>query len=448
MRTRASPPRAGRPAERWRGTSLETRWSRRRGRAAASGVVLSLALAAPAPAQEAAGETAARDRMQDLEQRIAALEARREAEESAAERQLEELASELERARVQSTAGQTLSVFNPAIAVSGTFLGREDDRDTFEDDDPDEARIDDRFSLREVEVDLRAPVGPWADGVLTLALEQEDYEFEAGIEEGYVSLRRLPLVESAPGGLKIKVGHFRVNFNRLNRVHLHNLPQPTFPRSLQTFLGYHGLKKTGVSGDFFLPSPSDSVSLHGTLEVLNGGDLPSQSTAGKDDIGFLGQLRTFADLDAARTLDLGVTAWSDGSLRSLYGTDLTYTWAPPTHGTWKSFVLGGEAFLGDFEQPGLDQHPLGYHVYGQYQFDTSTYAGVRYDHSQEIDDSDLETDIFGLYVTRYSTEFLRFRLGYERARSDIDAIDGRDTVLFEVSFTYGAHPAEPYWVHK
>lgn len=401
----------------------------------------------PEPAQDP--EPTPEPTLEDLERRIEALEREREAERDALETQLDELSQRLEAAQVDAAArGQSPSLFNPAISVSSTFTGREDDRNAYVNDDPSEPRVDDRFALREAEVDFRAPVGPWADGVLTISFEQEEDEFEVGIEEGYVALRRLPWIGEAPGGLQLRAGQFRVNFNRLNQVHLHNLPQPTYPRSLQQFFGYHGLVKTGVSGQFFLPSPRDSISLQGTVEVLNGGDIPPESTAPTSELGTLGQLRSFVEMSAASTLDLGLSGWTDGRERSLYGVDLTYSWVPPTHGTWRSFILGSELFVGDFDQPGLDESPIGYHVYAQYQFDSSTYAGVRYDRSQEIDDASLETDIYGIYLTRYTSEFMRGRIGYERAQSDLALLDGRDTLFLELSFIFGAHPSEPYWVHR
>jgi hypothetical protein len=206
--------------------------------------------------------------------------------------------------------------------------------------------------------------------------------------------------------------------------------------------------ETGISGQFFLPSASDRLSLEGTLEVLNGGDLPPESTGSTSDAALLGQLRAFAEIGDASTFDLGTSAWSDGSERSLYGIDATYQWLPPSQGTWQSFILGSELFLGDFDQVGLDEDPHGGYVYAQYQFDTWTYCGARYDRSQELDDASIETDSYTVYVTRYAAEFLRFRVAYERAESDLALIDGRDTVLLEINFVYGVHPIDPYWVHR
>ena len=378
--------------------------------------------------------------LEALGRRVEALERGHAEELEAMREELDAALTQLEAARSERATSQNASIFNPAITVSGLFNARTDDRPAYEYDDPGEVRIDDQFSLREAELDLRAPVGPWSDGVLIVEIEEDGDE--------YVILRRLPLLDIAPGGLQLKIGQFRASINRQNRIHPHNLPQPTYARSFQQFLGHHGYIRTGVSGQFFLPSPSESISLQATVEVLNGGDLPPESIAGRSEISTLGQLRSFAELSSANTFDLGATAWTDGSERSLYGADFAYEWLPPGRATWNSFLVAGEFFQGDFDQPGLEDAPIGYNVFVQYQFNASNYLGVRYDHSQELEDTELETDIFGVYATHYASEFLRFRLGYEHAASDLDLIDGRDTGFLEVNFIYGSHPADPHWVHR
>ncbi len=79
---------------------------------------------------------------------------------------------------------------------------------------------------------MRVPVDPFADAVLITSLESEvPGQFDVSIEEGYVSVRRLPFMES-PLGLKFQVGRFRPAFGKFNTLHTHDLPQST--RSLLT----------------------------------------------------------------------------------------------------------------------------------------------------------------------------------------------------------------------
>ena len=59
------------------------------------------------------------------------------------------------------------------------------------------------------------------------------------------------------------------------------------------------------------------------------------------------------------------------------------------------------------------------------------------------------------WIGLYTTEFLRFRFGFEHrerlAHGGIDPSHERgpnDTVFFELTWVFGSHPAEPFWVNK
>jgi hypothetical protein len=60
----------------------------------------------------------------------------------------------------------------------------------------------------------------------------------------------------------------------------------------------------------------------------------------------------------------------------------------------------------------------------------------------------LETDTYAAFLTYYTTEFLRLRLGYEHTKSDVAEMDGLDTGWLELNFVFGSHPVEPYWVNR
>lgn len=406
-----------------------------------------LLLAAPSIAQEAAAPASSDP--QDLAARLEALE-RRQADELADLRfEVESLAGELDAARraAAAPAAQRSNLLNPQITVFGNFLARSDDRAVWLEDDPSEERVDNTLSLREVEVDFRAAIDPWADGVLILSSEAElPGEYETGVEEGYVVLKKLPLLDSAPGGLKLKAGRFRPEFGRFNRIHLHDLPFVDYPRSLAAFLGEEGYVESGLSGQFFLPSPGDASTLQATLQVLGGGDAPPPGAGGTDLAG-LTHVEWFSELSDAHSLDLGLSAWVDDDDRRLYGLDATYKWKPHVGGQWRSFLLGGEVFASDSDSPALDD-AVGFFLWTQYQFSRSTYLGLRYDRSEELTDASLATDTLSTYLTYYTTEFLRFRLGLQHSESDVPELDDRDAAFFELNFVFGSHPVEPYWVNR
>ncbi|HTM20006.1 MAG TPA: hypothetical protein VL172_05855, partial [Kofleriaceae bacterium] len=86
--------------------------------------------------------------------------------------------------------------------------------------------------------------------------------------------------------------------------------------------------------------------------------------------------------------------------------------------------------------------------FAQYQLTWHLYAGARYDYAEEATDDSIATQVLAGYATYYTSEFLRFRAGYEHRISDVPAEDGVNSVLFEVNCVIGSHPTEPYWVNR
>jgi hypothetical protein len=401
----------------------------------------------PQPGQEQGHEPMT---IEELEKRIQALEAARAQDAKDMREELDDLEDELSKAKARASvpAQQSAGAFNPAITVFGNFLARSDSKPVYVDDDPANERVDDRMQLREVEVDFRAAIDPWADGVVITSFESEQPgEFSANIEEGYVLLKKLPFFDSAPGGLKVEVGRFRPAFGRFNTIHLHDLPQVSYPRVVQSFLGSDGFTADGVSGEFFLPSPSENDTLDATVQVLDGGNIAVDPSARASDIALLGHVKWFHDLAPGQDVEIGVSGWSSNSDHQLYGLDATYRWKPYLAGEWHSFLIGGELFQANLDDPALASHPTGFDVWSQYQLDQNLYFGVRYDWLEELENADLHTQTFGAFLPYYTTEFLRFRLGGEHTISDRDELDGLTSVFLELNMVFGSHPAEPYWVN-
>jgi hypothetical protein len=84
--------------------------------------------------------------------------------------------------------------------------------------------------------------------------------------------------------------------------------------------------------------------------------------------------------------------------------------------------------------------------FAQVQLSWHTYLGARYDYAQDIADDRLATQLVAGYLSYYTSEFLRFRAGYEHRWSDIPAQDGVNSFIAEVNVVFGSHPTEPYWV--
>ena len=103
------------------------------------------------------------ERIKKLEQRLENMQEAWLLERGLLDLELEQLNEEITGLRSLGQAPQSISIFNPQITVFGNLLGRHDDRDVFLDDDDEEPRVDAPFHLREVEVDFRAPIDPFAD---------------------------------------------------------------------------------------------------------------------------------------------------------------------------------------------------------------------------------------------------------------------------------------------
>jgi hypothetical protein len=201
----------------------------------------------------------------------------------------------------------------------------------------------------------------------------------------------------------VKAGRFRTEFGRLNAVHLHDLPQPSYPRSLGTFLGAEGFAQNGVSGQFFVPLPGEEQSLEAIVQVLDGGDVPVADDLDGNQIATLGHVKYFRDLGATSNVEVGLSGYEGDSDHQLLGVDATYKWKPLTAGEWHSFLFGGELFASLLDDPALGDDPLGYYLFAQYQLTKGTYAGLRYDRAEELEDETLETTALGAYLTYYTS---------------------------------------------
>jgi len=350
--------------------------------------------------------------------------------------------------------------FNPTITVYGDILWRLDNKDVVEDHDGEIIDKDDKFLLREVEVEFRAAIDPYADGVLIIALEQEvPDEYEVDVEEGYARIKSLPfgVWEEPPLGTRIKVGRFLTALGRQNRLHTHDLPQPQRGLTYETFIGEHPHIANGVSAEAFLP-----LDLQATFEAAQGGgfELGEDGENRPVFIANLSWFATFADEHDVEITGIGLYGSNDDGGRRqvrLYSLDVLYSWKPAQQG--RSIVLAGQAFYGsgEFEEDTDDdgfidltgtKRAWGWFAYAQYQVDRRLYGGLRYDWTESLDDREIETWRATPYVSYYFSEFFRARLAYEFTDSDDEEADDLHTFLFQLTFVFGSHPPHPYWVNQ
>lgn len=390
------------------------------------------------------------DRLDDQEERIKDLERR---------------LAETEKRQAQTTSANPATVLNPRLTVIGDFLWRFDDRKVFVDNDPNEPVISDTVNMREVELDLRASVDPYVDGVAILAVESESPgDFAVSVEEFYGIIKSLPLPlwESPPLGTKIKFGRFRTEFGLNNKSHTHDLPQSDRPLVIEEFLGFEGQVANGISTQSFLPSPGDSA-LELTLQVLNGNSAPIAEQVNR--LSYLANLNLYLPLADDHSLNVsaigfyGVNDRALGHQSRIASLDFLYKWKPARQGQYESFLLGGQMFYGSHEfledtdadgipDTGRRTHPFGYSVFAQYQVSARLYAGIRWDHTDVLTNHDTWRRKISPYLTWYATEFFRARFTYEHTFSELPNENRRDSFFVELVIVFGAHPPEPFWVNK
>jgi len=397
----------------------------------------------------------------DYEKRIKDLEAQVEA------LQLQMLRNAPETPAAASAAPQAgasgvqsiLGALNPAMTVVGNFVARGDSRKVFNGSGN---RIDNKLSLRETELDLRAAIDPYADGVVIASIASDSPgSYSATVEEAYVTIKKLPFQDRPPLGLKLKIGRFHPSFGASNIVHTHDLPQTFRSLPVQEFLGEDGFTQNGISGTFFVPTPWDkSSSLEATLQVLAGGDVAfSPDPASR--MAYLGHLTWFRTFKDSHNLQVGWSSYfhpagNRMSEADFHGIDFSYRWKPARLGEWKSFLLSSEVLFARHAAQGSagadagvgQGRPAGFSFFGQWQFNRRWYAGARWDRTDVVDSPTLTRRSLTPYFSYYFSEFLRFRLNYEQRWSDLSSENRRKSVFAELNFVFGSHPTEPYWVNK
>ncbi len=420
-----------------------------------------------ATAQEAPSQPApdTKPTPQSYEERIAALEKRiheLEAKHEEVEQQdeLEKLLRQAEAEgpppSVRPTAQQ--SILNPKISVVPDFTGlfrsvsggdsakiQHAFGELFTENDP--------FALRSVDIEFRAPVSPDVDAVGILGVA----DGEANFEEAYVQLHNLPW------DLEAKVGRFKLDFGRANSIHNHDLPQMDRPLVDQLLFGPEGIGVDGISltrplyrGEpgGWLPTYSDA-----TVEIYNTtneesplfGKTPQQAVGAGGRIKGFWQTSTHSDLEVGASL-LAVPDRKDSNAGAsqAVGIDATWRYKDPVPGSFADWLVQFELIGSNSDRPnGGTVAATGGYFTVQRRLDEQRYLGVRFDAAQSPIESN--ADIVGVspYLTWYMNEFLRLRLQYQYFHGS----SGGDTATanglgLQLTWVFGAHPPEPYWVNK
>lgn len=319
--------------------------------------------------------------------------------------------------------------FNPAIAVIGNFLASVGHNPV---------QASPAFQVEESEVSLQAVVDPYARADFFLSFSNDGVE----VEEAFVTFLTLPWQTQAKGG------RFRVQFGKVNTMHLHRLPWVDEPLPIDNILlSPDAWAGEGISVSKLIPLPGDTFSeLY--FQVLDGtsGDLfiaPS-----KGDLTYNAQYRAYRDFGDDHNLELGGSfahgnnGTSETNTTNLENIHLVYRWKPLQDRPYRSFILRSEYFWSQREQPNGTQNAQGFFIGGDYQLGRRWFTGARLEFSDHADDASLRDKGAAVTVTFRPSEFSMLRAEY-RYREYAPGLKANEGFL-QIQFAIGAHGAHPF----
>lgn len=335
-----------------------------------------------------------------------------------------------------------LNAFNPRITAFGDFVFHYAD-DQILDDNGD--NVANRFSLREAELDMRADIDPYAKGVVILAFgEESPGEYVTEVEEAYATFETLPY------NLRLKIGKFRPWIGLDNRLHTHDLPYTDRPLVTREFFGDEGWSDAGMNLDW-LTSLGDASSLTLGYTIQNGEGTQILAGSVSTKPSQLARAEYFTEVGTASFFQAGASLLAgpsdaDGGTTRLWGADFLYKWRPEQRRDLHSVVFQGEGYLLDRDTSGQKVQSVGAYSNLLWQFDQNWYLGVRGDWTEFADQDSGHVWGASAWLSYYSSEFLRIRVGIEHTD---DPRGLPDTQAFlQLTFVLGSHPTEPYWVNR
>ena len=152
-------------------------------------------------------------------------------------------------------------------------------------------------------------------------------------------------------------------------------------------------------------------------------------------------------------LDLGVS-WIRGSYddevesftRSLYGAEMSLTWAPPEASRYRGLNVRGGVMLLDGLVPvaGVDpaSSAVGFWSMAELRLSRSWLAGGRFDWAENPEAPDESAWMAGPTLTWWQSEFVRVRAEYDVVGHT--QLDDRGRFYLQITFAMGPHKHESY----
>ena len=319
--------------------------------------------------------------------------------------------------------------FNPAIALIGNFLANVGHNPV----NPPPA-----FEVEESELSLQAVVDPYARADVFLSFNNDGVE----VEEAYVTFLTLPW------DLQAKGGKFKMQFGKVNTMHLHTLPWVDEPLPIDNILlSPDTWAGEGISISKVIELPGDTFS-EAYFQVVSGNTEPLFDGPSKGAVSYNGQYRAYRDFGDDSNLEMGFSyayghnGTSPTNTTSLQNVFLVYRWKPLQGRPYRSFILRSEYFWSQREQPDGRQDAQGFFIGGDYQLGRRWYTGARYEFSDLATNASLRDKGVAATVTFMPSEFSMLRAEY-RYREYAPGLKANEGIL-QIQFAIGAHGAHPF----
>jgi hypothetical protein len=328
---------------------------------------------------------------------------------------------------------------------------------------------------REIEMSFFGQIDPYARA--EVRVETGDSLQADGTRSETVDLAEANLtLMTLPFGTQLKLGQMRNRFGYLNEFHQHDRAFIDNPNVYVRLFGDEGLVEKGAELAWVAPLP---VYLQAIVGVFDGDNDTAFGGGTLRNPLLTGRLRTFVEPSDTLAIQFGTSGatglTADDQHASYLGVDAKFKYTPEN---WLHPLLsgGGELLFAHrknrVEAPagtspegvsaalirtrlGQDaagaaptpptfekRDAYGYYLWTDVQPWQRWVFGLRYDWTEDPAQAGHEWAI-GPYVSFFTTEFLRFRLGYKHTeRSGFDGPRTIEELLFQATFILGAHPAD------
>ena len=337
------------------------------------------------------------------------------------------------------------SGLNPNISVTGDFMGSISSTDaSFTNDRNDVVFGSNRWEMRELQLNLVAPLDPFTRGKAFISFG----EGSVSIEEGYMDWLNLPL------NMNLKVGLFRTEFGAFNRWHDHALPQYDRPKALVNLFSIWSLVGLGASANFMLPPLFFADASSFDFAIVNGG---AGFSFADHTLITVGNFLNYYDLNRDSYIEWALSsAVGKNDPAEKYNSvvsslALTYKWRPVGRSKYKTFEWKSEFLHSYREDPVKDITSIGFYTSLQNKLNSRWWISGRVGYSELPHDNKQNEWDYTACVDFWQSEFVFVRFQYQYSQRNFTnylnyagPYPDDHALTFHVAWSMGPHKHSAY----